>query len=68
MTAKKLVRAAPLKAVDFTKDRVPAWVAELIETHLAIERGVVVLFMQIGALWLEAQHPCGFPAGATPAR
>jgi hypothetical protein len=24
--------------------------------------------MQIGALWLEAQHPCGFPAGATPAR
>ena len=38
MSGKKLVRAAPLKAVDFTKERVPAWVAELIETHLAIER------------------------------
>ncbi len=34
----------------------------------ALRIGVVVLFVQIGALWLEAQHPCGFPAVATPAR
>jgi hypothetical protein len=34
---------------------------------LQVQVGVVVLFVQIGALWLEAQHPCGFPAGATPA-
>ena len=26
--------------------------------------GVVVLFVQIGALWPEPQHPCGFPAVA----
>ncbi len=30
--------------------------------------GVVVLFVQIGALWLEAQYPCGFTAVATPGR
>ena len=30
--------------------------------------GVVVLFVQIGALWLKTQHPCGFPAVATRAR
>jgi hypothetical protein len=29
--------------------------------------GVVVLFVQIGALSAETQYPCGFPAGATPA-
>ena len=29
--------------------------------------GVVVLFVQIGALSPEAQHPCGFPRVATPA-
>ena len=34
------------------------------EAHL----GVVVLFVQIGALWLEAQYPCGFTAVATPGR
>ena len=30
--------------------------------------GVVVLFVQIGALSPETQYPCGFPAGATLAR
>lgn len=33
-----------------------------------LEEGVVVLFVQIGALWLETQYPCGFRAVATPAR
>ena len=37
--------------------------------HLGTARtGVVVLFVQIGALWLEAQYPCGFTAVATPGR
>ena len=37
------------------------WMATAAPVH-----GVVVLFLQIGALSPETQHPCGFPAGATP--
>ena len=29
-------------------------------------QGVVVLFMQIGALWLETLYPCGFQAVSIP--
>ena len=35
---------------------------------LVDQAGVVVLFVQIGALSPETQYPCGFPAGATLAR
>ena len=51
------------------------WITKLLDlktrrgwndSELAQE-GVVVLFVQIGALSPEAQHPCGFPRVATPA-
>ena len=54
---------------------IPAWLAmrqvsahdeHRLGQHL-MRVGVVVLFVQIGALSPEAQHPCGFPRVATPA-
>jgi len=35
------------------------WIRYSVERHV----GVIVLFVQIGALWPETQHPCGFQAG-----
>ncbi len=40
----------------------------LLRSQDAFRIGVVVLFVQIGALSPETQYPCGFPAGATLAR
>ncbi len=40
----------------------------LLSAAAVFYQGVVVLFVQIGALSPETQYPCGFPAGATLAR